>query len=163
MSANSKTTKPVVKGAAKKQANKSSSAVVTKAADAAAKLNAREDRAKNAVKRRRELAQMELSKQLGARLKELRIACGLSQEQLGGEAELTRTAIGAIETGTANPTIYTLSAICHALKISLATLVEPITADMNLKPTWLEPSALRRRANGAKPVRKDTATARGLH
>lgn len=159
MAANSKTTQPVVKRATKK----SSSPVVPKATDAAVKLKAREDRAKNAVKRRRELAQMELSKQLGARLKELRIACSLSQEQLGGEAELTRTAIGAIETGTANPTIYTLSAICHALKISLATLVQPITADMNLKPTWLEPSALRRRANGAKPVRKDTATARGLH
>ena len=121
----------------------------------------RSERSAKTVQRRKELSQVGLSKQLGLRLKQLRIKAELSQEQLGGLAELDRTAIGAIESG-GNPTIYALSVICRALNITLSEFLQPITLDMNIKPTWAEPAAVLRRANRATPERKSSATARGL-
>jgi transcriptional regulator with XRE-family HTH domain len=121
----------------------------------------RNERSAKTVQRRKELSQVGLSKQLGLRLKQLRIQAELSQEQLGGLAELDRTAIGAIESG-GNPTIYALSVICRALNITLSEFLQPITLEMNIKPTWAEPAAVMRRANRATPERKSSATARGL-
>lgn len=167
MATQTKTTQKLPKAPTKKAFQKSAlnagvvSAASTEVTDLAQKKAPSTKRASEAAQRRQDLSKIELSIQIGARLKELRIANALSQEQLGGEAELVRTSIGAIETGS-NPTIYTLSAICRALKVTLSEFLSPITLDMNLKPTWLEQSAVKRRANRASPERKDSATARGL-
>lgn len=105
---------------------------------------------------------MVLTATLGAHIKALRIELGLSQEQLGGLAELDRSAISMIERGLANPTLLVLSVLSYAFDRSLSELLAPITADMNLKPTWKDPKAPVRRANRATPERIDTATARRL-
>lgn len=167
MAIQTKTTQKVSKAPTKKALQKPAlkaapvTAASTEATALAQKRTALTKRASEAAQRRQDLSKVELSRQIGARLKQLRIAHELSQEQLGGDAELVRTAIGAIETG-ANPTIYTLSAICRALNVTLSEFLSPITLDMNIKPTWLDPAAVKRRSNGASPERKDSATARGL-
>ena len=167
MAIQTKTTQKVSKAPTKKALQKpalkaaSVTAASTEATDLAQKKTVLTKRASEAAQRRQDLSKVELSRQIGARLKQLRIAHELSQEQLGGDAELVRTAIGAIETG-ANPTIYTLSAICRALNVTLSEFLSPITLDMNIKPTWLDPAAVKRRSNRASPERKDSATARGL-
>jgi transcriptional regulator with XRE-family HTH domain len=167
MAIQTKTTQKVSKAPTKKALQNPAlkaapvTAASTETTDLAQKKTALTKRASEAAQRRQDLSKVELSRQIGARLKQLRIAHELSQEQLGGDAELVRTAIGAIETG-ANPTIYTLSAICRALNVTLSEFLSPITLDMNIKPTWLDPAAVKRRANRASPERKDSATARGL-
>ena len=167
MAIQTKTTQKVSKAPTKKALQKPAlkaapvTAASTEATELAQKKATLTKRASEAAQRRQDLSKVELSRQIGARLKQLRIAHELSQEQLGGDAELVRTAIGAIETG-ANPTIYTLSAICRALNVTLSEFLSPITLDMNIKPTWLDPAAVKRRSNRASPERKDSATARGL-
>ena len=51
-------------------------------------------------------------------LKNLRSAKGLSQEELGFEANLHRTFISQLERGLKSPTLDTLYDICAVLKIS---------------------------------------------
>ncbi|TAG46824.1 MAG: helix-turn-helix domain-containing protein [Betaproteobacteria bacterium] len=103
-----------------------------------------------------------ITETLGAHIKALRIERGLSQEQLGGLAELDRSAISMIERGRANPTLLTLSVLSSVFDRSLSQLLASVTANMNLKPTWKDPKAPLRRANRATPERIDTATARRL-
>ncbi len=97
-----------------------------------------------------------LSRTLGATIKAMRIAKELSQEQLAGEAEMDRTAISLIERGRTNPTVFSLSVLARVLGVSLSELFAPISADMNLKPSWQDPNAMLRRANRATPERKPT-------
>ncbi|MDO8177867.1 MAG: helix-turn-helix transcriptional regulator [Undibacterium sp.] len=98
----------------------------------------------------------EVSVAVGKSLKAFRIARDLSQEQLAGEAELDRTYISLVERGLTNPTILTLSTICFCLKISLSELLEPVKE--NLKPSWADPDAVRRRQNQASPDRIEKRT-----
>ena len=65
-----------------------------------------------------------LIKQVGNRIRELRIERGLSQLDLADEAEVPLSQIGRIERGENNPTISTLYALCNALKIDLKTLLD---------------------------------------
>lgn len=67
------------------------------------------------------------------RIKECRIAAGLSQEELADVALLDRTRISAIERGVANPTVETLACICYVLGMTLSSLFEPL--QIALKPT----------------------------
>jgi len=57
----------------------------------------------------------------GARIRELRMAAGLTQEDLADRCGLFRTYMSRIETGKANPTLTMI----HALATSLAV---PVTA-----------------------------------
>ena len=61
-------------------------------------------------------------RQFGKRLRELRIEKGLSQEQLGNEADIPVNQIGRIERGEINTTIVTAKAIADALKTSITEL-----------------------------------------
>lgn len=61
---------------------------------------------------------------LGERLKELRIKADLSQGELGFECELDRTYISLIERGLANPSLWTLATIAHALAITVPDLLK---------------------------------------
>ena len=60
----------------------------------------------------------------GARLRLMREAKGLSQEQLAELASLHRTYVGSVERGERNPTLLILFRLAGALKIPLSTLVE---------------------------------------
>ncbi len=61
---------------------------------------------------------------LGAQIRALREAKGLSQERLADLAGLHRNFIGLIERGQRNPTFLTLIAISNKLGLPLSTLVE---------------------------------------
>lgn len=61
----------------------------------------------------------------GERLRELRTAQGLSQEQLALHAEITTTYLGLVERNLKNPTIKIIEQLCHSLHISLADFFDP--------------------------------------
>jgi transcriptional regulator with XRE-family HTH domain len=63
-------------------------------------------------------------KKFGQKLRELRKAKGISQEELANEAGFPLSQIGRIERGELNTSISHLSAISKALKISPKSLVD---------------------------------------
>jgi transcriptional regulator with XRE-family HTH domain len=69
----------------------------------------------------------DLRGQVGARLKQLRQARRLTQEQLAERAGLSYKFIGEVERGRGNPTLTTLAALSTALGVGLIDLlgVEP--------------------------------------
>lgn len=60
---------------------------------------------------------------LGAEIRTLRVALGLSQERLADLAGLHRNFIGLIERGQRNPTYLTLLAISSKLEVPLSKLI----------------------------------------
>ncbi len=64
----------------------------------------------------------ELERRFGKRLKELRLARGLSQEELAFRVGVHRTYLGGIERGERNPSLRNLAAIAKGLGISLSEL-----------------------------------------
>jgi transcriptional regulator with XRE-family HTH domain len=56
-------------------------------------------------------------KRFGLRVRELRLAAGLSQEQLAERAGLHRTYIGGIERGERNVAILNIVRLARALKV----------------------------------------------
>jgi transcriptional regulator with XRE-family HTH domain len=58
----------------------------------------------------------------GRRVRELRLARGLSQEELAFKAGVHRTYLGSIERGERNPALKNIVAIAAALDVSLAEL-----------------------------------------
>ena len=58
----------------------------------------------------------------GARVREARKACGLSQQELANKAGVSRQTIIAIEKGNYNPTINLCVAICKILGKTLDEL-----------------------------------------
>src|SRR5262249_1227351 len=60
---------------------------------------------------------------VGARIRTLRTALGLSQEALGERARLSYKFVGEVERGRGNPTLDTLNALATALGVTLARLV----------------------------------------
>lgn len=60
--------------------------------------------------------------QLGNAIREKRLVCHLSQEQLADKANLHRTYIGMVERAERNLTVINLLKICNALDISLSEL-----------------------------------------
>ncbi|MFW2178469.1 MULTISPECIES: helix-turn-helix domain-containing protein [unclassified Moraxella] len=61
--------------------------------------------------------------QLGNAIRDKRLVCQLSQEQLADKANLHRTYIGMVERAERNITIINLLKICEALEISLSDLL----------------------------------------
>lgn len=59
---------------------------------------------------------MGVAKTFGLVLREMRIESGMTQEQLGLEADLRRTFISLLELGQQQPTLTTLMKISQALK-----------------------------------------------
>ena len=59
---------------------------------------------------------------LGDNVKTLRLAHGLSQEELAFQAELDRTYISQIERGVSNPSVLVILKISLVLKVEFAEL-----------------------------------------
>ena len=59
----------------------------------------------------------------GAALRQLRLAAGLTQEQLGLESGVQRNFISLIETGQNQPTINTIVKLARALGMKASQLV----------------------------------------
>lgn len=60
---------------------------------------------------------------LGAKVKRLRQAAGLTQAVLSQRSGLFRTHLSRIECGTANPTLAAIVAIANALQVSPVSLL----------------------------------------
>ncbi|HVZ79141.1 MAG TPA: helix-turn-helix domain-containing protein [Gemmatimonadaceae bacterium] len=65
----------------------------------------------------------DLRGRVGARIKQLRKAQRLTQEQLAERAGLSDKFVGELERGKANPTLTTLAALSDALGVSLVDLL----------------------------------------
>ena len=65
---------------------------------------------------------------LGRNLKKRREAKKMSQEDLAFDAEVERSRIGKLENGHLNPSLMTLTRICHCLDITLPQLFAGVTA-----------------------------------
>jgi transcriptional regulator with XRE-family HTH domain len=64
----------------------------------------------------------DIKKLFGKRVRELRLAKGLSQEELAFRADIHRTYLGGIERGERNPALKNIAAIAKALGVSLSEL-----------------------------------------
>jgi len=63
---------------------------------------------------------------LGARIRELRNALGLSQEELAERAGLHRTYLGAVERGERNVSLDNILAISRALGVTASDLLKGV-------------------------------------
>jgi len=63
-----------------------------------------------------------IEKQFGEKVRKLRLARNLSQEQLAFKASVHRTYLGSIERGERNPSLKNIAAIAKALNITLSQL-----------------------------------------
>lgn len=64
----------------------------------------------------------DMRRKLGARIKELRKAAGITQEELGEKASLNYKFIGELERGQVNVSLDSLSRIVEALRVNIADL-----------------------------------------
>ncbi|HYD16499.1 MAG TPA: helix-turn-helix transcriptional regulator [Candidatus Nanoarchaeia archaeon] len=66
--------------------------------------------------------------EVGQRIRDKRIACGLTQAQLGSKCKLTGPGVYFVEAGKINPQLKSLSAIAKALGCSVRELMTGSTA-----------------------------------
>lgn len=67
---------------------------------------------------------MDVGQRVGANVRRLRKAKGLSQEELADRAGVHRTFISQIERATKHPTIQSLDKVAKGLEVALTELVE---------------------------------------
>jgi transcriptional regulator with XRE-family HTH domain len=70
----------------------------------------------------------------GKVLRQLRLNAGLTQEQLGLEAELRRTFVSYLELGQQQPTLTTILKISKALNFSAKDLMDLVESELR-QPT----------------------------
>ena len=92
--------------------------------------------AKAPAPKRRKAAD-ELLKAVGARIREVRLERGLSQDQLAYAIPLDRAHVGLIESGKTAPTVKTLVKFAVALECEVGDLV-PYVEDLLPYADWLE-------------------------
>jgi transcriptional regulator with XRE-family HTH domain len=61
---------------------------------------------------------------MGARIRRLRKAKGMSQQDVADKARLTRVFITRVEAGQQDPSLSTINAIARALDVSAAELMK---------------------------------------
>lgn len=66
----------------------------------------------------------EVLKRFGARIKQLRIAAGLSQEQVGLECDVSQTYLSEVEAGKRNVSLINIRRIARSLNVTLAQVFE---------------------------------------
>ena len=67
---------------------------------------------------------MDIVVRLGKRVRELRIAAGLSQEELAFRADMKRSYVTDLERGTRNPSVRALERLAIALGVAASALLE---------------------------------------
>ena len=74
---------------------------------------------------------MELSKAFGRVIRELRKECGLTQEELGLEADLRRTYISILELGQQMPSLQTIFKLSTPLRKSPSDILKLVESKLN--------------------------------
>ena len=69
---------------------------------------------------------MEISNAFGKALRDQRVKAGLTQEQLGLEADLRRTFVSLLELGQQQPTITTIFKLSKALNLLPSELISEV-------------------------------------
>jgi transcriptional regulator with XRE-family HTH domain len=98
---------------------------------------ANRSRAAARLSQQAQIAEQQLRKQIGSRLRERRQHCQLSGQQLAELASVTRSFIFQIEHGQVTPSFSTALRITHALGITLSDLLEappPSQTEQVLRP-----------------------------
>jgi transcriptional regulator with XRE-family HTH domain len=85
----------------------------------------------------------DLADRLARNVKQLRLARGLTQQQMARLSGLPRATWANIESGAANPTLGVLYGVAHALEVPLEELVATPRADVKLYPRGSLPSRKR--------------------
>ena len=67
---------------------------------------------------------MEICKRFGCRIRDLRVAQGMSQEVLAQKSGLHRTYIGGVERGERNISLINIEKIAKALNLTLVDIVD---------------------------------------
>ena len=67
---------------------------------------------------------MDIRRQVGLNLRQIRKTRGWSQEDLAFESGLDRTYISGVERGVRNPTVLVLQELAQALKVPAARLLD---------------------------------------
>jgi transcriptional regulator with XRE-family HTH domain len=62
--------------------------------------------------------------QFGSRVRQLRLAAGMTQEDLAHHCGLFRTYLSRVETGAANPTLTMIHALSGSLRVPVSALFE---------------------------------------
>lgn len=75
---------------------------------------------------------MELTFAFGVVLRRLRKGAGLTQEQLGFEADIRRTFVSLLELGQQQPTLTTVFKLSDALKIPPSVFMKMVEDELNL-------------------------------
>ena len=73
---------------------------------------------------------MEPAVAFGKVLRRLRKRAGLTQEQLGFEADLRRTYISILELGQQQPSLATILSLAGALSVSAKELIEQVEEEL---------------------------------
>jgi transcriptional regulator with XRE-family HTH domain len=91
-----------------------------------------------------------LASNIARNLKELRLARGLSQEQLSQASGIPRPTWANLESGSANPTVSILAKVANTLQVSVEELISPPRATAK----HYLPSALPTRRRGEITIRR---------
>ena len=76
---------------------------------------------------------MEISTAFGKVIRQLRVDAGITQEQLGLEAELRRTFVSVLELGQQNPSITTIFKLSNALNVPASQIIELVESELQRK------------------------------
>lgn len=76
---------------------------------------------------------MDISTAFGKVIRQLRLDAGLTQKQLGLEAELRRTFVSVLELGQQQPTITTIFKLSNALKMPASKIIELVELELQEK------------------------------
>ncbi|MET0793263.1 MAG: helix-turn-helix domain-containing protein [Polyangiaceae bacterium] len=85
----------------------------------------------------------DLAGRLARNVRELRQARGFTQEQMAKLAGLPRATWSNLESGTGNPTLTVLHAVCTAFQVSLEEIVAAARANARLYPKGSLPERMR--------------------
>ena len=74
---------------------------------------------------------MEIVAEFGKVIRKLRIEAGLTQEELGFEADLRRTFISTIELGQQQPTLLTIFKLSRALNVRASEMIAMVESNLD--------------------------------
>lgn len=74
---------------------------------------------------------MEIVAEFGKIIRKLRIEAGLTQEELGFEADLRRTFISTIELGQQQPTLLTIFKLSRALNVRASEMIAMVESNLD--------------------------------